>query len=121
MLVFGLGWGFILHLWLGGSAVSIRNLSISNVLGIGLPLGVAAGVVIGFAAGESAWPRWVLTRAWLALHGRLPWRLMAFLADAHQRGVLRQAGAVYQFRHIELQHRLASRPEAPDMPDSPPE
>jgi len=34
---------------------------------------------------------------------------MAFLADAHQRGVLRQAGAVYQFRHIELQHRLATR------------
>ena len=39
---------------------------------------------------------------------RLPWQLMAFLADAHQRGVLRQAGAVYQFRHIELQHRLAN-------------
>jgi hypothetical protein len=34
---------------------------------------------------------------------------MGFLADAHQRGVLRQAGAVYQFRHIELQHRLANR------------
>lgn len=34
--------------------------------------------------------------------------LMAFLADAHeQRGVLRRVGAVYQFRHIELQHRLA--------------
>jgi len=32
---------------------------------------------------------------------------MSFLADAHRRGVLRQAGAVYQFRHIELQHRLA--------------
>ncbi len=31
------------------------------------------------------------------------------IADAHQRGVLRQAGAVYQFRHIELQHRLANR------------
>ena len=29
---------------------------------------------------------------------------MTFLADAHQRGVLRQAGAVYQFRHIALQH-----------------
>jgi hypothetical protein len=34
---------------------------------------------------------------------------MGFLADAHKRGVLRQAGAVYQFRHIELQHRLANR------------
>lgn len=28
---------------------------------------------------------------------------MAFLADAHQRGVLRQAGATYQFRCLELQ------------------
>jgi hypothetical protein len=34
---------------------------------------------------------------------------MSFLADAHRRGVLRQVGAVYQFRHIELQHRLANR------------
>ena len=36
----------------------------------------------------------------------MPWSFMKFLADAHQRGILRQAGAVYQFRHIELQHRL---------------
>jgi hypothetical protein len=35
---------------------------------------------------------------------------MTFLADAHQRGVLRQAGAVYEFRHVELQRRLATRP-----------
>jgi hypothetical protein len=35
---------------------------------------------------------------------------MGFLNDAYKRGVLRQAGAVYQFRHIELQHRLATRP-----------
>jgi hypothetical protein len=35
---------------------------------------------------------------------------MDFLDDAHRRrGVLRQAGAVYQFRHIELQHRLSNR------------
>jgi hypothetical protein len=41
---------------------------------------------------------------------------MRFLADAHQRGILRQAGAVYQFRHIELQHRLATRPPQPPRP-----
>jgi hypothetical protein len=40
---------------------------------------------------------------WLELHHRLPWPLMTFLADAHQRGVLRQVGSVYQFRHIDLQ------------------
>jgi hypothetical protein len=30
----------------------------------------------------------------LAFRHRLPWSLMSFLADAHQRGVLRQSGAV---------------------------
>ena len=30
----------------------------------------------------------------------------------HRRGVLRQAGAVYQLRHIGLQHRLANRDAA---------
>jgi hypothetical protein len=33
---------------------------------------------------------------------------MDFLADAHRRGILRQTGAVYQFRHIKLQHWLAT-------------
>ncbi|MFI6358668.1 hypothetical protein ACIBJF_40075 [Streptomyces sp. NPDC050743] len=33
---------------------------------------------------------------------------MAFLDDAHRRGVLRQAGAVYQFRHARLQEQLAT-------------
>jgi hypothetical protein len=43
---------------------------------------------------------------------------MDFLADAHRRGVLRQAGAVYQFRHIELQHRLATRDADKQQADS---
>ncbi|KAA2252256.1 hypothetical protein F0L68_36605 [Solihabitans fulvus] len=45
----------------------------------------------------------------LAMIGRLPWRLNAFLEDAHQAGVLRQAGTVYQFRHARLRDRLATR------------
>jgi hypothetical protein len=35
---------------------------------------------------------------------------MKFLADAHHRGVLRQEGPCYQFRHVQLQQLLASRP-----------
>jgi hypothetical protein len=58
----------------------------------------------------AAWPSYEVARIWLALRHRLPWWLMGFLADAHRRGVLRQAGAVYQFRHIDLQHWLATRP-----------
>ncbi|BBC28955.1 hypothetical protein SGFS_002460 [Streptomyces graminofaciens] len=56
----------------------------------------------------SAWGRWLTARLWCAATGQLPWRLMTFLDDAHSRGVLRQAGAVYQFRHLKLQERLVS-------------
>jgi hypothetical protein len=45
----------------------------------------------------------------LFLGGWLPLRPMAFLADAHRRGVLRRTGPVYQFRHIRLQENLAAR------------
>ena len=73
-------------------------------------VGAFVGVLRGLRV---AWPYYAMARTWLALHRRLPWPLMGFLADAHRRGVLRQAGMVYQFRHIELQHRLAARPEPP--------
>ncbi|WP_141309674.1 WD40 repeat domain-containing protein [Streptomyces spinoverrucosus] len=65
-----------------------------------------------------AWPRFVLTRVWLAARGRLPWRLMAFLADARRREILRQSGGAYQFRHIRLQEALAGRPtyDEPRLP-----
>ncbi|MBC7274300.1 MAG: hypothetical protein H5T76_37285, partial [Streptomyces sp.] len=62
----------------------------------------------------SAWGRTATARVWLALTGRAPWRLMTFLDDAHQHGVLRQSGAHYEFRHEHLRHRLAATsPEAP--------
>ncbi|MBQ0847373.1 hypothetical protein J8N05_03925 [Streptomyces sp. BH-SS-21] len=62
-----------------------------------------------------AWPRFVLTRSYLAARGKLPWRLMTFLADARQRELLRQSAGVYQFRHIRLQEALAGQPTyAPD-------
>nr|WP_312877766.1 hypothetical protein [Lentzea indica] len=55
----------------------------------------------------TAWGQWVvIARIWLPLTGRLPWAAVAFLDDAYQRGVLRQAGAVYQFRHARLQDHL---------------
>ncbi len=57
-----------------------------------------------------AWPRFVLTRAILAARGKLPWRLLTFLADARDRELLRQSGGMYQFRHIRLQERLATSP-----------
>ena len=77
--------------------------------------GVTTGIVSGALAigatctSLAAWPSYEIARILLTLRRRLPWQLMSFLADARKRGVLRQVGAVYQFRHIELQHRLANR------------
>ncbi|MFE0873326.1 NACHT domain-containing protein [Streptomyces smyrnaeus] len=64
----------------------------------------------------SAWGRYTLARIWFAATGRLPWRLMDFLREAHAKGVLRQAGGVYRFRHIELRNRLADDVPAPRKP-----
>ncbi|RSR93895.1 hypothetical protein EF917_26990 [Streptomyces sp. WAC00469] len=58
----------------------------------------------------SAWGRLGTARIWLALTGRAPWRLMGFLDEAHRRGVLRQSGAHYEFRHLRLQQSLAGAP-----------
>ncbi|MFF8449138.1 helix-turn-helix domain-containing protein [Streptomyces leeuwenhoekii] len=75
-----------------------------------LTLGVisGAGGALGYTLSLTAWGQWcVLSRIWLPLTGRLPWAVATFLDDAYQRGVLRQAGAVYQFRHARLQSHLA--------------
>ncbi|MET9560806.1 NACHT domain-containing protein [Streptomyces tauricus] len=66
-------------------------------------------VAAPLAVALSAWGWLLVTRLWLCGTGRLPWRLMRFLEDAHRRGVLRQAGALYEFRHARLQERLAVR------------
>ncbi|MFH8776170.1 NACHT domain-containing protein [Streptomyces sp. NPDC017958] len=72
----------------------------------GFVLGLPLGFMLGLA--RSVWMRFLVARTALAAAGRVPWRFMSFLADAHeQRGVLRQAGAVYQFRHLDLQRHLA--------------
>ena len=53
--------------------------------------------------------RFADARVWLACGRRMPWRVMAFLADASDRGALRQSGAVYQFRHVRLRQRLSTQ------------
>jgi hypothetical protein len=98
MLAAGVAAGYLVGAMAGAGATA------------GIAAAAGAGVGIGLSARQTAWPSYLLTMGWLALGHRLPRSLMGFLADAHQRGVLRQAGAVYQFRHIELQHRLATRP-----------
>ncbi|MDT4988273.1 MAG: hypothetical protein QOI74_2367 [Micromonosporaceae bacterium] len=65
--------------------------------------GLAAGLALRIGDAR----RLMLVRLWLPVTGRLPWSVSAFLADAHRRGVLRQAGAVYQFRHARIRDHLA--------------
>ncbi len=78
-------------------------------LGVRPPVGLAAGLTVGLIAAsiQASWLPFAVSRLWFAGTGRLPLRLMSFLRDAHKRGILRQVGGVYQFRHAELQRRLA--------------
>lgn len=72
---------------------------------------------------DTAYGRFCLiTRPYFALTGRLPWRTVDFLDDALCRGVLRQSGAVYLFRHERLRRALLDEPPAPgrDAPDPAP-
>ncbi|WP_228122434.1 NACHT domain-containing protein [Saccharothrix syringae] len=72
-------------------------------------LGLACGLLLGFTLSvlHLRWWWFTVARIWLAVRGRLPWELTLFLEDARKLGVLRQAGAAYQFRHALVQDRLA--------------
>src|SRR5262249_22653871 len=100
-IVIGIAWGTFLYY--------VSKHSLSGALRAGLEEGLFSGLIFGLVG--SAWVRWfVLIRLWLPTFRRLPWRMTGFLDDAHQRGVLRQVGAVYQFRHARLQDYLANQP-----------
>ncbi|MCX4906354.1 NACHT domain-containing protein [Streptomyces sp. NBC_00878] len=111
--------GFYLLVWAvvfgvgAGTATGLTGAGPGDGAVWGLLIGLAFGIEAAFAGGLAyglsftAWGQWVaLARIWLPLTGKLPWRLIAFLDDACERDVLRQAGAVYQFRHAELQDHL---------------
>ncbi|WP_201304913.1 hypothetical protein [Streptomyces sp. GS7] len=122
-LLAGFGGGYVAEvvgrLWHSWGFLGAMPFEFGSVLGTGLVNGVVfgfmAGVMFGIAyvLSLTAWGQWVvLIRIWLPLRGRLPWAVHAFLDDAYQRGVLRQAGAVYQFRHARLQGHLTHVAEA---------
>ncbi|MEJ2853885.1 MULTISPECIES: NACHT domain-containing protein [unclassified Saccharothrix] len=68
-------------------------------------MGLGAGLV---GVSFSAYALYSVSRVWLALRGRLPWRLMTFLEAERQLGLLRHSGGVYQFHHRRLQEHLAA-------------
>ncbi|MFE0459835.1 NACHT domain-containing protein [Kitasatospora sp. NPDC058965] len=76
------------------------------------PTGNFTQLLVGsvcWALASSRWGAYQVTRLRLACTGCLPFRLMRFLDDAHHRGVLRQEGSTYQFRHARLRERLAEK------------
>jgi hypothetical protein len=84
---------------------------VSSVLRDGIGIGLSSALVVGLTFGfyHAATPEFRIITWWLALRRRAPWRFNRFLEEAHHLAVLRQSGAVYQFRHLELQLRLAAR------------
>jgi hypothetical protein len=76
----------------------------------GLTTGLSYGLAVWFAICAPMWIRYHLFAAWNALRGRSPLRFGKFLGWAVKAGLLRESGISYQFRHQELQDRLASAP-----------
>ncbi|WP_405687073.1 NACHT domain-containing protein [Streptomyces sp. NBC_01387] len=112
MLVWLLVLGIPAGIAIGCSPGPVGEFAPGPVVGLlaGLTFGIegAFGGGLGYGLSFTAWGQWVaLSRMWLPLTGRLPWAVVAFLDDAHERGVLRKAGAVYQFRHAQLEVHLA--------------
>ena len=101
--------GGLLGMLVGDGLLDRLLFGLAFGLAFGLTLGLVSGLVSGFRAGAASsllftelalWPR------------RRRVRFMPLLETALERQVLRQAGAVYQFRHADLQDRLADRYEA---------
>ncbi|EGX59078.1 hypothetical protein SZN_14646 [Streptomyces zinciresistens K42] len=98
---------------LATAVVCVPVVTMSRDWGGFVQAGTQLWVPVGTAAlALSAWGRLAVARIWLAASGRMPWRCMAFLDEAHRRGVLRQSGAYYEFRHLRLQRQLAAEPVA---------
>ncbi|MCF6470271.1 hypothetical protein FAF44_17970 [Nonomuraea sp. MG754425] len=89
--------------------------------------GATTGAVLGAVGfgvtmmAPSAWGRFADARLWFAARRVLPLRLMTFLRDAYERGVLRRTGPYYQFRHELLQDQAVAGPPPPESaPPAPP-
>jgi hypothetical protein len=125
-LVGGLGVA-VAELWLTPVAESSASTPISTYdgdrranllisLAFGLTFGLAVGLAVGLAGGASSYIQ--LTEMVLLCRRQRPPRYMQLLEVALDRQVLRRAGAVYQFRHAELQDHLAAA-QAPTCPSHP--
>lgn len=101
--------GALLGLTLGLAVLIATWSALGPVRALTLASGCCLMQGIAISVAFTAWGHWIIfVRGWLSLKGCLPFMLAEFLNDAHQRGVLRQTGPAYQFRHARLQNRLAA-------------
>jgi hypothetical protein len=119
-----------------GTPQSLLDRDRISTLVVAVTAGTAFGVVYGIALGPlfavvaggalivavaltvSAWGAFTAARIWLAVSGVFPLRIMSFLNEAYDRGVLRQTGGSYQFSHTQLKEALLAR--AVDEENAPP-
>jgi hypothetical protein len=115
-LVYAIAGGLLAGLWAGlvtGPLSTTADRPFSGPTA-GFPAGIAFGLAVGGAGWLIVWilsgqiSLLKLTELILSLQYRNRIRFMNLLEDASDRQVLRQAGVVYQFRHSELQARLAA-------------
>jgi hypothetical protein len=115
-IVLGLGAGGVMAIAI---AVTFLSLGIASaprwfqaqLLALVLAISLVAGPMLMLS--RSAYARFRLASGYLALRRKLPWRAVAFLEDGCQRGVLRQHGPAYQFRHARLRDHLLGGASAP--------
>jgi hypothetical protein len=101
-------WVFLLGCLADAAEVAIVWLWAGTTFAIAFAIvSVTRLVTVSEGDDGGAWPRYLHAKFRLSARRRLPWRTNSFLADAHRRGVLRQVGTAYQFRHIRLQEQLA--------------
>jgi MFS family permease len=92
-----------------GLSVAIEQTPVSPWVWISALVSLTIGwLVAGLATGPAA-PHVALgaVSRKLSMTRMTPHPLMAFLIDAHDKGLLRSVGPLYQFRHATLQDRLA--------------
>lgn len=103
-----LGGGAVAGIGSGTAIGCLIGLEQGPLVGLGYAAVACAAVWLGGAISVTAWGQWLIYgRLLLPLRRKLPWRTRAFLRDAHERGVLRQSGAYYQFRHSLLEELYA--------------
>jgi hypothetical protein len=115
-----LGGGAVAGVLSGAAIGCLIGLEQGPLVGLGYAAVGCATVWLGGAISVTAWGQWLIYgRLLLPLRRKLPWRTRAFLHDAHERGVLRQSGAFYQFRHSLLEELYAPAKDAPPVQKAP--